>query len=300
MAGRIIVSPVRRVEREVLGDLALPAVAVREQPLLVEIELLARFGRELEIRTFDDGVDRTGFLAEPAIDAFHHVDVVARRAPRAVVAAGTGLDGDGLRRADRLAQLAGDAALLAVGVAAQRMLAAEARRDRPLLEGIVERGLGLEEIAQAEHEGRQKFLQEQCAGGVVQPHGAILSGTARAISLSPRPCRRASSRCRRTSRCRRPAPPAAARTFRARAARARLRSRTARGPGSRARAPPPAGHRRRPQRPCRRSLRGARTATDRSCRLPIISAPVPRIARRPRRSRPWRATAAGTPSSRAA
>src|SRR5262249_28143919 len=68
-------SPVRRIERDVVGDLALPAVAICEQALLVEIELLARLGRELEVRSFDDGIDRAGFLAKPAIDAFDHIDI---------------------------------------------------------------------------------------------------------------------------------------------------------------------------------------------------------------------------------
>ena len=112
-------SAIRRVERDVLRDLALPAVAVREQALLVVVEFLARLGREFEVRSLDDGIDRAGFLAQPAIDALHHVDVVAGGAARAVVAARAGFDGDRLRRADRLAQLAGDAALLPVGVAAE-------------------------------------------------------------------------------------------------------------------------------------------------------------------------------------
>src|SRR5271165_6961604 len=111
-----VTSPVGRVERDVLRDLALPAVAVREQALLVVIELLAGLGGELKIRSFDDGVDRAGLLAKPAIDALHHVDVVAGGAPGAVVAARARLDGDRLGGADRLAQLAGDAALLAVGI----------------------------------------------------------------------------------------------------------------------------------------------------------------------------------------
>src|SRR6186713_2635843 len=159
--------PVRGVELHVLRDLALPAVAVREQTLLVVVELFARFGRELEVGAFDDRIDRAGFLAQSAIDALHHVDVVARGAPRAVVAAGTGFDGDRLRRTDRLAQLAGDAAFLAVRIAAQRMLAAEARRDRPLLERIVQRRLRLEEIAHGEKERRYEFGQEQRAGRCV-------------------------------------------------------------------------------------------------------------------------------------
>src|SRR3546814_19320328 len=42
-----------------------------------------------------------------------------------------GFDGDRLRRADRLAQLAGDAPFLAVGIAPQGVLATEARAERP-------------------------------------------------------------------------------------------------------------------------------------------------------------------------
>src|SRR5579872_2728109 len=76
-------SPVGRVQREVLRDLCLPAVAVREQLVLVVEELLAGLGREFEIRSFHDGVDRAGLLAEAAVDALGHVDVVPRSAPAA-------------------------------------------------------------------------------------------------------------------------------------------------------------------------------------------------------------------------
>src|SRR5262249_31585556 len=131
-------SPVRRVELDRLGDLALPAVAIGEQPGLVIVEFLACLGRELEIRTLDDGVHGAGLLTQAAIDALHHIGVVTPRAGGAVIAAGPRLDRDRLRRTDRLAELAGDAALLAIGIAAQRMLPAEARRDRPLLERIVQ------------------------------------------------------------------------------------------------------------------------------------------------------------------
>src|SRR5579863_9664411 len=120
-----LTSPVRRVEFDRFRKFALPAVAIGEQFRLVIVEFLARLGREFEVRSLDDGIDGTGLLAQPAVDAFHHVDVVAHGAAGAVVAARAGLDGDGLRRADRLAQLAGDAALLAVGITAQRMLAPE-------------------------------------------------------------------------------------------------------------------------------------------------------------------------------
>src|ERR1700683_5037650 len=117
---------VRRVEGQIRGDLSLPAVAIRQQLVLVVEQLFAGLGGEFEIGPFDDGVDRAGFLAEAAIDAFGHVDVVPGRTP-AAVGARLGLDGDRERRADRLAQLAGDAAFLAVGIAPERVLAAEAR-----------------------------------------------------------------------------------------------------------------------------------------------------------------------------
>src|SRR5439155_22595498 len=117
-------------------DLGLPAITVRQQLLLVKEQFLVRLGRELEIRPLDDRIDRTGLLAIAAIDALRHVDVVARRAAAAVLAR-LGLDRDRQRRADRLAQLAGNAALLAVGVAAQHVLAAKARAQRTLLVGVI-------------------------------------------------------------------------------------------------------------------------------------------------------------------
>ena len=73
-------------------------------------------------------MESTGQLfAEAAEDALGQVDVVARRTA-AAVGAHVALDGDGHRRADRFAELAGDAALFPVLVAAQCVQAAKARR----------------------------------------------------------------------------------------------------------------------------------------------------------------------------
>src|SRR5680860_644530 len=91
-------SSIGRVERDTLCDFPFPAVAVREQACLVVVELLGCLGRELEVRSQDDGVDRAGLLAETAIDAFHHVDVEAGGPPRAVVAPWTRRDRDSLCR----------------------------------------------------------------------------------------------------------------------------------------------------------------------------------------------------------
>src|SRR5262249_61031755 len=110
---------------------------VGEQALLVVVALLARFGGELEVRALDDGIHRTGLLAQSAVNALHHVDVVAGGAARAIVAPWTGLDGDGLGRTNCLAQLAGDAALLPVRIAPQRMIASEAGREWAFLLEVV-------------------------------------------------------------------------------------------------------------------------------------------------------------------
>ena len=117
MATLLTGSSIGGVECDILRNRPLPAVAVREQALLIVVEFLGCLGRELEVWSQDDGVDRAGLLAKAAVDAFHHVDVEAGGPPRAVIAPWPRLDGDGLRRADRLAQLAGDAALLSVRIA---------------------------------------------------------------------------------------------------------------------------------------------------------------------------------------
>src|SRR5690606_38146462 len=78
-------SPILGIEFDVPGDLPLPPIPVREQALLVVEELFPRLRREFEIRPFHDGIDWAGLLAQPAVNALRHVDVVARRAPRAIV-----------------------------------------------------------------------------------------------------------------------------------------------------------------------------------------------------------------------
>src|SRR3569832_647870 len=154
-------SPIPRVEREVLCDFTFPAIAVREELVLVVEKLFARLGGVREVRSLDDGVDRAGLLAEAAIDALRHVDVVAGRPARAVVAARARLDRDRLGGADRFAELTGDAAFLTIRIAAQRVLAAEARREQTLFVGIVQRLLRREEVAHRQEEGRDELGQEE-------------------------------------------------------------------------------------------------------------------------------------------
>ena len=130
-------SSVQTLRSQVLADLALPFISIREEFFLVVQQLLVRVRRVLKVGTLDDGIHGARLLAEPAVDALCHVDVVPSGTPAAVLAL-LRLDGDGLRGADGLAQLASDAALLTRGVATQDVLAAEARAQRTLLERVVD------------------------------------------------------------------------------------------------------------------------------------------------------------------
>ena len=68
------------------GDFLLVAVADREQHVLREVQVAALLAVVLEDVRLDDRIDRAALLAEAAEDALGQVDVVARRAARAVVA----------------------------------------------------------------------------------------------------------------------------------------------------------------------------------------------------------------------
>src|SRR6266446_7794939 len=153
-------SAVGGVRGAVAGDLLLVAVAYGEQHFLGVVEVAALLAVVLEDARLDDRVHRAGLLAQAAEDALGEVDVVARGAARAVGAL-LGLDRDRERGAHRLAQLAGDAALLAVRVAAQGVQPAEARAHRRLLLGELHRDLAPEEVAPGERHALRQLDQEE-------------------------------------------------------------------------------------------------------------------------------------------
>src|SRR5690606_26435570 len=142
-------------------------IPVFQEFFLVVEKLFSGLGGEFVVRTLDDRIHRAGFLAEAAIDALRHVDIVAGGAPRAVLA-GFRLDGDGLRRADRVAQLAGDAALLARGIAAKGVLAAEARAQRSLLVGIVQGGAPPEHVPERQRHALRHLPEEEAARAAIE------------------------------------------------------------------------------------------------------------------------------------
>jgi len=133
-------------------NFGLPLVSVCQQLLLVVQQLLSRLRRILCVGSWSslvtsssyawcvkltlyDGVDRAALLAQTAVDALCHVDVVSCCPPAAVHTL-LSLDCDGLRRADGFTELAGDATLLSCWVPSQSVLASEAGRNGAFLEGV--------------------------------------------------------------------------------------------------------------------------------------------------------------------
>lgn len=136
------------------GDLRLPLVTVGEQLLLVVQEFLTSLGGVLgiwgcrrtlvryQIRfaghtklTLNNSVHRAALLAVTAVNALGHVDIVTGR-PTTSILTLLRLNSNSLGRADGLAELAGNAALFAGGIAAQSVLTTKAGRDGTLLERI--------------------------------------------------------------------------------------------------------------------------------------------------------------------
>ena len=116
-----VVLSVQIVRLDISSDLRLPLVSVIEELLLVIQELLVSLGAELEVGPLHDGVHGTCLLAEAAVDALGHVDVVSGGPPGSVRPL-LRLDSDGLGGTDGLAQLAGDTSLLSGGVPAGRKI----------------------------------------------------------------------------------------------------------------------------------------------------------------------------------
>src|SRR5438034_1827119 len=126
-------------------NFSLIAVAHCEQHLFGEIQVTALFTVVFKNMGLDNRVDRAGFLTEAAKNAFGQVDVIARGAAAAVVPY-VRFNRDRQCRANRLAEFAGNAALFAVFIAAQRVQAPEARAKRGFFFGKLDGDLAAEHV----------------------------------------------------------------------------------------------------------------------------------------------------------
>src|ERR1700704_6184285 len=119
-------STIRRVGGFVGCDHGFVALAHGEQLVLAHDVFPAMLHVVLVDPSEHDGIHRTGFLAETAVDALEKVDVVAAR-PARTIRRDFGVDRDTDRGTYGLAKLACDTALLPVRIAPQRVQPTETR-----------------------------------------------------------------------------------------------------------------------------------------------------------------------------
>jgi hypothetical protein len=162
-------STLAKIKKRIVGNIGGPirrndgfvTLADAEQLILAHDVLAALLHVVLVYPRLDNGVHGTRLFAKSAVDAFEQIDVIARRAARAV-ARHIRFDRDRKRRAHRLAQLACDATLFTVRITPQRMQAAEAAALRCLLFGIVQRDLGGKHAFQRDHKTLQQLPEQEC------------------------------------------------------------------------------------------------------------------------------------------
>merc|ERR1719323_1534137 len=105
-------------------------------------------------------------LAEAAVDALGHVDVVSGGSP-GTVAPLLCLNSDSLSRAHSLTQLAGNASLLSTGVPSQCVLPTESGGERPLLKGVVDGGGLFEDVPQGHRHASAQLGDKQAVSSIV-------------------------------------------------------------------------------------------------------------------------------------
>lgn len=148
-------------------QLLLPLVTVLQQLLLVVQQLLTCLGTVLHVGRLDNGIDRARLLTVATVNALGHVDIVLVCSSGAVDSLFR-LDGNGLRGTDGLTQLACNASLFSAGVTSQRMLTSEPRRNRTLLERVVD-GVRVTEVhLHTDVHTSGDFVQEKELGGLQQ------------------------------------------------------------------------------------------------------------------------------------
>lgn len=72
------------VRGEVLGDRHLPSVTVGKQLLLIVKQLFVSLRGELVVGALHDGIHGARLLAEAAVNALGHVDIVTGRSATAI------------------------------------------------------------------------------------------------------------------------------------------------------------------------------------------------------------------------
>lgn len=103
-------------------------------------------------------------MKEEEIDEFKNIDVIEKSKEGEVVEEREGIDGDGMRREDRLEKIEGDEELLKVRIKEKRMLEKKERREREILMRIVKSRIGREEMENGKRERDGELIKKERFG----------------------------------------------------------------------------------------------------------------------------------------
>jgi len=123
--------------QQILRDLLLPLVSVREKLLLIIQQFLVRLGRKLKIRSLHNSIHRTRFLTKSTVNALRHINVIPRSSAGSVLTL-LGIDRDSLGWAGGFAKFASDAALIAGRITAQGVFTTETGTQVTLFERVID------------------------------------------------------------------------------------------------------------------------------------------------------------------
>ena len=160
------------------------ALAKGKEPVFVKIQVAAFFAVIFKNLRQDDGVHRAAFFAKATENTPGQINVVARCPLRAIVAF-LHFHRDGSRRARRRAQPAGDAAFLAVCIAAQGRQPPKARRERRFFFRILERQLARECLAPGQGHAAHEFKQQKALEKILDGKGPRQCRHVRLTSIYP-------------------------------------------------------------------------------------------------------------------
>jgi hypothetical protein len=164
---------------QVLSDLLLPLVSVRQELFLIIEQLLVCFSSKLKVGAHHNGINGTCFLAKSTVDALGHVNIVTSCSASSVFTSFR-LNSNGLGWTDRFTELAGNATLVSSGVPSQRELSTETGAQVSFLVGVIDSYLGLETNLQSQGNTSCNLRQKEDLGGSVE------DGSPRSLSIHTR------------------------------------------------------------------------------------------------------------------
>ena len=138
----------------------LPFVAISNELLLIVEKFLVPECGVLEVRSFNDGVNRTGFLAKAAEDALGHIDVILGSTAR-TIRTGFRLNCNCESRAGGFTKFTGNTSLFSSRVTSEGMLSSEHGRKRSLFPRVVNDMIRLKSTPSSEEHRRPGELSHE-------------------------------------------------------------------------------------------------------------------------------------------